>query len=149
MKKITWLIITLTTILFSCKDNDSSRLMTNVTGKAGEVIIVIEPELWNSNIGKEFKKKLAQDYPGLPQVEPLFDLVHIPYSSFSNIFKTHRNILIVKVSNEYNEPKMIIQKDLCAQPQIVINILAPNDSSMEALIRDKGDLIIDRLLRWK
>jgi len=147
MRKITWIIIILTTILISCKNSDRSSLMTNVTGKAGEVVIVIEPELWNSSIGLEFKKKLAQDFPGLPQVEPLFDLVHIPYSSFSNIFRTHRNILIVKVSNEYDEAKMVIQNDLYAKPQIVINILAPNDSVMEALIRDKGDLIVDRLLK--
>jgi len=147
MRKITWIIIILTTILVSCKDKDSSRLMTNVTGKAGEVVIVIEPDLWNSNIGLEFRRKLAQDYPGLPQSEPLFDLVHIPYSSFSSIFKTHRNILFVKVSNEYDEAKMIIQNDLYAKPQIVINIIAPSDSIMEELIRDKGDLIVDRLLK--
>ena len=147
MRKITWIIITLTTILVSCKEKDSSRLMTNVTGKAGEVVIVIEPDLWNSNIGLEFRRKLAQDYPGLPQSEPLFDLVHIPYSSFSSIFKTHRNILFVKVSNEYDEAKMVIQNDLYAKPQIVINIIAPNDSIMEELIRDKGDLIVDRLLK--
>ena len=147
MRKITWIIITLTTIFISCKDKDSSRLMTNVTGKAGEVIVVIEPDLWNSNIGLEFRRKLAQDYPGLPQSEPLFDLVHIPYSSFSSIFKTHRNILFVKVSNEYDEAKMVIQNDLYAKPQIVINIIAPSDSIMEELIRDKGDLIVDRLLK--
>ncbi|HAN17859.1 MAG: hypothetical protein A2X13_05645 [Bacteroidetes bacterium GWC2_33_15] len=147
MKKITWILMIATFILVSCKNKDSSRLMTNVTGKAGEVVIVIEPGMWNSNIGVEFRRKLAQDYPGLPQAEPLFDLVHIPYSAFSNIFKTHRNILLVKVSNEYDEPKMIIQKNLYAKPQIVINILAPDDSSMEALIRDKGDLIVDRLLK--
>ena len=147
MRKITWIIITLTTILVSCKEKDSSRLMTNVTGKAGEVIVVIEPDLWNSNIGLEFRRKLAQDYPGLPQSEPLFDLVHIPYSSFSSIFKTHRNILFVKVSNEYDEAKMVIQNDLYAKPQIVINIIAPSDSIMEELIRDKGDLIVDRLLK--
>ncbi|OFX26862.1 MAG: hypothetical protein A2041_14265 [Bacteroidetes bacterium GWA2_31_9b] len=42
---------------------------------------------------------------------------------------------------------MVIQNDLYAKPQIVINIIAPSDSIMEELIRDKGDLIVDRLLK--
>ncbi|MCK7533005.1 MAG: DUF4837 family protein [Marinilabiliales bacterium] len=108
--------------------------MPNVTGKAGEVILVIDHDLYNTNIGKEFRKQLLQDYPALPQPEPLFDLIQIPSQAFTSIFKTHRNILIVRISDEYPEPKMIIQKDLYAKPQMVINIIAPTNEKLEELI---------------
>jgi hypothetical protein len=144
MKKIVALLVLVVTLITSCKDK--SPLLPNVTGKSGEVILVIDHELYKTNIGIEFRKLLLHDYPALPQPEPLFDLIQIPSQAFTSIFKTHRNILIVRVSDEYPEPKMIIQKDLYAKPQMVINIIAPNNVMLEALIRDKGELLIDRLM---
>ena len=149
MKKLILSIIVLTVLLSSCKDKDSSRLLTNVTGKSGEVVLVIEPDHWSSNIGNEFRKKLSQAYPALPQQEPIFDLVHIPYNAFTNIIKTHRNIIIAKVDKDLHEPKMIIQKNLWAKPQIIVNVLAPDDSSLEVLVREKGDLLIDKILKME
>ncbi len=149
MKKLILSIFVLTILLSSCKNNDSSKLLTNVTGKSGEVVLVIEPDHWSSNIGSEFRKKLSQAHPALPQQEPIFDLVHIPYNAFTNIFKTHRNIIIAKVDKDLHEPKMIIQKDLWAKPQIIVNVLAPDDSSLEVLVREKGDLLIDRILKME
>jgi hypothetical protein len=147
MKKIILSIITLTVLLSACKENDSSALLQNVSGKSGEVVLVIEPILWNSNVGKEFRKKLNQAHPALPQPEPVFDLIHIPYSAFSNIFKTHRNLIIVKIDKNLQEPKMIVQENLWAKPQIIVNVLAPDESSLETLVRDNGDLLVERILK--
>jgi len=149
MKKIIILFALFLIVISSCKEKNRSSILPNVTGKAGEVILVIDNDLWDSNVGKEFRKKLVQDYPGLPQPEPLFDLIQIPYQAFSSIFKSHRNILIVRVDKEYKEPRMIIQKDLYAKPQMVINIIAPDITILESLIAEKGDLIVDRLMNME
>ncbi|MFC2104745.1 DUF4837 family protein [Bacteroidota bacterium] len=147
MRNLILSVTVLAIFLSSCKDKDQSRLLPNVTGKSGEVVLVIDPSLWSSNVGTELKKKLRQAHPALPQVEPMFDLVHIPYNAFSNIFKTHRNIVFAKIDKDLHEPKMVIQKDIWAKPQIIINVLAPDDNSLEALIREKGDLLVDRILK--
>lgn len=149
MKKGIIFLLLIAIISMSCREKDRSSLLPNVTGKAGEVVLILDNELWSSNVGEEFKRYLASDYPGLPQPEPLFDLVQIPYQAFSNIFKTHRNLLIVRVSNEFKEARMIVQKDVYASPQLVINILAPNNEVLEKLISEKGDLIVDRLLKME
>jgi hypothetical protein len=148
MKKVLIAGVLFVIIFTSCK-KDRSPMLPNVTGKAGEVILVLDNELWESNVGREFRKQLVRDYPGLPQPEPLFDLVQIPYQAFTSIFKTHRNILIVRVSKEFKEPRMVIQKDLYAKPQMVINIIAPDATILENLIADKGDLIVDRLMNME
>ena len=83
----------------------------------------------------------------MPQQEPIFDLIHIPYNAFTQIFKTHRNIVIAKVDKNLHEPKMIVQKNIWAKPQIIINVLAPDDSSLEVLVREKGDLLVDKILK--
>lgn len=149
MKKIATLLFLSVMLFSSCSNKNRKPLLPNVTGKAGEVVLVMEEDLYNSNSGKEFRKHLLIDYPALPQPEPLFDLVQIPYSAFTSIFKTHRNILIVRIEDEFKEPKMIVQKDLYAKPQIVINILASSNEMLEELIREKGDLLVDKLMEME
>ena len=147
MKKLVLSIITIALLFSSCGESDNSALLTNVSGKAGEVVLVIEPSIWNSDIGKEFQKKLSQAHPALPQSEPVFDLVHIPYSAFSSIFKTHRNLIIVKIDSKLHEPKMVVQENLWSKPQIIVNVLAPDKESLKTLIMDNGDLLVERIIK--
>lgn len=146
MKKLTIFLAIVTSILTSCKDKDQSVLLPNVTGKSGEVVLVIEPDQWSSQTGEEFRNKLSQAHPALPQKEPIFDLVHIPYRAFSNIFKTHRNIVLVKIDKDIPEPKMIIQEDLWAKPQLIINVIAPDIETLNTLVSEKGDLMVARII---
>ncbi|PLX12262.1 MAG: hypothetical protein C0597_13650 [Marinilabiliales bacterium] len=147
MRKLVVSIAVIIALLSSCKDNDQSNLLPNVTGKSGEVVLIIEAEHWNSDIGTEFKNTLSQSYPALPQPEPMFDLVHIPYNSFSNIFKTHRNLIFAKVDKNIPEPKILIQENLWAKPQLIINVIAPDAKSLEDVVREKRDLIVDRIMK--
>ena len=149
MKKFIFPIIIIVSLLSSCKEKNSSEFLPNVTGKSGEVVLVIKPGHWSSNVGTEFKKTLSQSYPALPQPEPMFDLVHIPFNAFSNIFKSHRNLIFAKIDKDLHEPKIIVQKDIWAKPQIIINVLAPDDSSLATLVQEKGDLIVDRLYKME
>jgi len=146
MKKL-FIFLSITTIIFASCDNDPAKLLPNVSGKAGEVILVIEPNQWSSESGEEFRKKLSQQQPALPQQEPIFDLIHIPYKAFTNIFRTHRNIIIAKIDKEVHEPKMVVQKNVWAKPQLVINVIAPDDSSLTAVMKEKGDILVERVLR--
>jgi len=147
MRKLIILIVIAASVLTACKDKDATKLLPNVTGKSGEVVLVIEPDYWSSNIGAEFRKTLTQEHPALPQKEPIFDLVHIPYKAFSNIFKTHRNILLARVDKKISEPKIVIQEDVWAKPQLIVNIIAPDEEQLESLIREKGDLLVARILK--
>jgi len=129
-----------------CKIEDSKSLMPNVTGKPGEVILVIDGEQWNNSVGESFQKQFQHVHPLLPQTEPMFDLVNIPYASFSKIFKTHRNIVLAKIDKQYTEPKVLIQRNTWAKPQIVVNILAKDDSTMAQLVREKGHIVMEKIM---
>lgn len=146
MKKLL-ILLSVIAILFASCESDPSNLLPNVTGKSGEVVLVIDPDQWSSESGEEFRKKLTQQYLALPQKEPMFDLVNIPYDAFSSIFKTHRNIILAKVDKNIHEPKMAIQKNVWAKPQLVVNIVAQSDSALAAVIREKGDILIDRIVK--
>ena len=56
-------------------------------------------------------------------------------------------MVFAKVDKNMHEPKMIVQKDVWAEPQIVINVVAPDESSLVDLINEKGDLLVDRILK--
>ena len=132
--------------LGSCKKGEEKRLFPNVTGDAGEVVLMINQNKWESKIGLEFRKILLGDQIGLPQPEPLFDLVNIPHSAFSKIFQPHRNLIFAKISSEYKEPKITIQTNLWSKTQLVINMVAPNDSSFLNLIIENKEKIVTHLL---
>ena len=60
--------------LAGCKQGNKKTLLPNVSGKAGEVLVVIEREQWEGNLGVSIRETLAMDTPYLAQKEPLFAL---------------------------------------------------------------------------
>ena len=129
----------------SCKV-DNSNLMPNVTGKAGEVVIIMEKNFWEGKPGRELIEQLGFEVDGLPQGEPMLDLVNIPKAAFTNIFQTHRNLIITKVSGNYKESKVLVRKNVYARPQIVIQIEAPNSGELTRLIEERGRGILNKIL---
>lgn len=80
----------------SCKN--SKALMPNISGKAGEVIVVIDRENWEGNLGNALRDVLADDCPYLVPREPLFTLANVSVSGFGDLFKIHRNIIIFNIN---------------------------------------------------
>ncbi|PKP39164.1 MAG: DUF4837 domain-containing protein [Bacteroidetes bacterium HGW-Bacteroidetes-15] len=149
MKKLTLILlgIALLSLNYSCdKGTKGSRtLLPNVTGAAGEVVVVLSNSVIEESIGKTFKEILEEEYPMIPQSEPLFNVVMIPTSGFSDIFKTHRNVIIVKVDSEYEKAQIIPQRDVWAAPQTLLNIVGPTYPAIEELIKNDTDRLIQLL----
>ena len=119
----------------ACKDGARGRnLLPGVSGKSGEIIVVIDKGVESSALGETLLGALREEYPMLPQVEPKFNAHPIPYAAFSDLFKVHRNIILVKVSPEFKETKMLRQNDVWAAPQTVLNVVGNNADSMAAYI---------------
>jgi hypothetical protein len=121
----------------TCSNQDRRKYLSAVSGKAGEVVVVANKSLWNSEIGEALREVLASEYPYLPQPEPAFNLVNITSDMFSSAFQIHRNLVIVEVGNNHKEAKMTSQKDYWASPQIIIKITGPDSESVAALIKEQ------------
>ena len=74
-----------------CKSGNKKALLPNVSGKAGEVLVVIEREQWEGNLGVAIREALAMDTPYLAQREPLFAVSNVPPGSFTNMFKVQKD----------------------------------------------------------
>jgi hypothetical protein len=124
---------------------DRKGIKPMVTGKPGEVLLVIDPYLWESSVGDFFIDLCSEPFEALPADEPRFDLIHIPSNGFSKLFKSHRNIFLTKISSQHEEPRIIVQRDLWAYPQLVVNLIGPNDSSMITYLEQNREKMISLL----
>lgn len=149
MKKALAILLGLAILSFnySCDKGTKGKrtLLPNVTGAAGEVVVVLSNSVLNDSLGKAFREILGEEYPMIPQSEPLFDLVMIPTSGFTDIFKTHRNLIIVKVGSEFDKAQIVIQRDVWAAPQTLLNIVGPTFPAVEKYIREESDRLIQLL----
>ena len=80
--------------LASCTEQQKRKvLLPNISGKAGEVIVVIDKGNWEGQVGTALRDSLAQETPYLPQREPLFGLVNVPQNAFTNMFQIHSTVV--------------------------------------------------------
>ncbi|MDA3890606.1 MAG: DUF4837 family protein [Salinivirgaceae bacterium] len=130
-------------IAFGCKQEKVKRnLLPGVSGSAGEVLIVIDKKYWDKEPGSAFKSLLREDTPGLPQREPLFNVIHIPRKSFSELFRIHRNVIVTNISNTVEKPGVSVEYDRWAKPQMIISIVAPDlESYLEIYDRNEQKIL--------
>lgn len=146
MKKLS-IILSLITVLVSTVscNNNPKALLPNVSGKAGEVIIAMDRENWEGELGNEVRYILGGDTPYLAQKEPLFSLVNVSPSGFADLFKVHRNIVIFSIDPSVTESSVVYRADLWAHPQCVIQATAPNSEAMLELFNENSMNIIASL----
>jgi hypothetical protein len=123
-----------------CK-NSGKVLLPNVGGKAGEVVVVIDRDAWEGNLGNEVRNLLTRDTEFLPQREPLYNLITITPSSFSDLFKYHRNILLFNIDSQVEKQGVEYRNNVWAQPQCVIQVNAASSDSAIAVIGKSGETI--------
>lgn len=131
--------------LFSCR-GDRSPLLPNVTGRAGEVVVVINAPIWESESGRALGRILTSELPALPQLEPMFDIVRIGHGAFTNIFKTHRNIILVNVSSQHNDTRMSVRKNAWAKPQVLLEINAADNDALHSFLINHEERILEELV---
>ncbi len=143
MKKITSLLILASALLclVSCHRGNQRALLPNVSGKAGEVIVVIDRDNWEGALGNKVRDILASDCPYLAQKEALFTISNVTPSGFADLFKVHRNILIFNIDPQGQEEGVIYRNDVWAHPQCVIQVNAFDNEGALRLMTESAERI--------
>lgn len=139
MKKIL-LALAAVLALASCKN--TKALLPNVSGKAGEIIVVIEKADWEGNLGTKVRDLLACDCPWLAQKEPLYSLVNVAPGGFGDLFKVHRNIVYFALSSQLDSAGVAYRHDVWAAPQCLVQISAHNADEAANLLTENGKTIV-------
>ena len=109
--------------------NTQSILPSN-TGNLSELVLVISDELWAGSAGRIITDVLQENIKAVPQQEALFDVYNIEANDFSNIFRTHKNVLWVSNSEDEKFERV---DQMWSKDQLYVHL--SNDSE-EALIND-------------
>lgn len=146
MKKLKFaLALALAALMLTACGERKKALLPNVSGKAGEVLVVIDQAEWEGALGNALRDTLSSDCPFLPQREPLYTVVNVVPSAFTNIFQIHRNIIICNVSPRVSEPGVRFLSDVWARPQCVVKIDAIDQDSAVQLFEDNKVKIVTML----
>ena len=135
--------IALAVCAVSCKNKATGKLLPNVSGKAGEIVLVIDRENWEGNIGSAFREILSGDTPYLAQREPLFTLANVPPTSFNNMFKMHRNIIILNINPQNQKTGIIYRTDEWAHPQSIAQLDAWDEAGALEILSENGAVLAE------
>ena len=136
MKKTAIILFFLITAL-SCSDNQQ-KLLPASSGNINNISVVTNDELWEGAVGEVLRENFGRPIYGLPQIEPIFSLSHIPSKVFSGFATKSRTILKIDVSenegvfnfkNTYASPQRIIQIT-ANSPDKIIEIINENLNSI-------------------
>lgn len=133
-----------------CKDENktirnNTNALPNATGKSGEVVIVLDENVWKGNLGQTIWSFLGESYPMIPQTETMFDVVQIPPAAFSRIFRTHRNLVFFEVDQSIEKPTMQVHNDRWAYPQTIVTFKAKSFEEITRFIGQRGDKLVEVL----
>ena len=131
--------------LASCSGGTGKALLPNVSGKAGEVIVVIEKADWEGALGNEVRELLAADCPWLYIREPLYSLVNVAPGGFADLFKIHRNILLFNIDPQIATPGLLVKNDVWAAPQVVLQISGHDADEALSILKDKGPTVVSAI----
>ena len=136
MKKTAIILFFLITVL-SCSDNQQ-KLLPASSGNINNISVVTNDELWEGAVGAVIRENFGRPIYGLPQIEPIFSLSHIPSKVFSGFATKSRTILKIDISenegvfnfkNTYASPQRIIQIT-ANSPDKIIEIINENLNSI-------------------
>ena len=139
------LAVIITLALFQSCSNESV-LHQNISGKANELIVVISDDSWNGVPGELLRSTLAQTHVGLPQDEPVFNLINVPHVGFKKIFRTTRNIIQTSISSNIDTAGVTMKDDVWAYPQATVQIKAKNAQQFAEIFNENSSKILSYFL---
>ncbi|MFP4619890.1 MAG: DUF4837 family protein [Bacteroidales bacterium] len=120
--------------------------MPSVTGRTGELVVVMDTSAYNSEVGMPIKQSLSTVFKGLPQPESIFDLINVPPRGFDKGFRTHRNVLKVNIDDKFTEPKFLVKENVYARQQRLVEAQAANYSELKRLFENRGEDMAQRFI---
>lgn len=127
--------------IVSC-DTINERVLPRPSGKSGNLLVVVDSFYFNNHTGEAIMETFAKTQEGLPQREPMFDIIHLPHRNFAQIFKTNRNIIIIEVK-ENAKNRLAINSEVWSTSQLIVTITASSDKIAAETIRKNGTALID------
>ena len=99
-------------LAFSCSDKkeDKAQYLPKATGKPGDVILVMDSVQWKGELGAEVRKIFRAVVPGLPQEEPMFNLIWV-HPARLKLLTQIRNLVYVFTLDQTTAGSKALRRD--------------------------------------
>lgn len=127
------------------KDRTFSNVTLSVTGKVGDILVVCDKSIWESELKTCLDSNLTQFImPYYPDVVT-FELIHKTPERFTKGVKRYRNTMFITIDPEMEGDKGKIERrnDVWATGQLVIDIKAPNYNELIRICQKGLDQVHD------
>lgn len=127
----------------ACKhEGDKNKILPPSSGKYGEVLVVIDSNLFDGSVGEKVKKIFNKSMPALPQQETQFRMANVDPSGFKSILKRSRNVFKVELKQN-SKTGVSIVRDVWAKNQLLIQINASSIEQVESILAKNEQTIRD------
>lgn len=116
MKKLGTLVLLITILGLSCKEGNKQDYLPESIGPYNTLTVVIDNELWKSDVGDNIRRHFAAPALGLSWDEAQFSITQIPHSVFSGSVRNTRAVLYV-MEDTLDIGHM--KKNMYAKPQLI------------------------------
>ena len=152
-------------LLLSCESDNTIKNSTNTlppsVGGVGEILLVIDTNHLNNELGDALKKVFLEPYPGLPQIEMNYKINKIHFPAFGSLFKKAKTVIFVvpfddgkskgyiqrMIGDEAttkiikNGKSMLVKNDVFAHHQQIIFVFGKDSKKVAKNLIEQGSKI--------
>ena len=126
MKSTAFISLFALLFLLQACTNPQPRTPRSVGGTSEILAVTQNEQQWDGEPGEAIRSFFGREQYGLPQSEAQYRIANILVANLSDMFKKHRNMIIVEIDPKLEKAVVESRSDLWAKPQKVIKITAPS-----------------------
>jgi len=132
---------------FNSCDGDPAQYLPSFSGSPGELIVVVDDALWDTEVGDILREGFQKPVPGLDHNEPSFSLMQYSEANFGDLLSLHRNIVQIHIedTDANDQARHKIQKNVWANGQLVIEVYARNASDFKDFFEATSDAYVAKI----
>ena len=152
MKTILPILVALA--LYSCSGGEEAHdtFLPEANGQHGEILILMEDNLWNGELGKTVSEQLSIHAEGrYLRPENMFSYFHRAPNELNHLTQLNRNILKFMIDNDstYEETALIEKNNYYAKNQLFLIVKDSDPSRLLDFAQNKMRIIIDRFNQFE
>lgn len=109
-------------LLFAC--TEESRQLPASKGVPSELLVVLSPDLLETDIPDTLQTIVDCDAPGLGTSEPIFRTLTIGSRGYGKMYRQMHSQLRVEIVPGLREPMLGVARDVTARPQLLLTVRA-------------------------
>ena len=121
-----WMLLAVVLLAACSGEGEKKRVLVSSKGLPSELLLVVDKEVWDSDLQDSINGIVKAQVPGLMQVEELFRVTRIFSNNYDPTYTTFHTKLFIKVDRDLKKPMMGTRRNEYAKPQLEMVVAAPS-----------------------